>query len=301
MADPFEGLSTFLAVAETSSFRQASERLGVTRSAVSQSIRKLEERLGAAVFQRTTRSVRLTDAGSRLLQAVRPALSEIEAATGTIEAMRDHPAGTLRLVVSSVAESFLEGRVLASFLREHDDVDLDIFVSDDDTIDIVEAGFDAGIRLGEVIEKDMIAVPISPRQRQLTVASPDYLLAAGTPEHPRDLAEHDCIGWRPRPHLPPFRWEFTETGEDFDLALQPRVTCNEMGPMVRLAIAGAGFTFGMEETFRPHLSDGTLVPVLEDFCPSFPGFYLYHPSRRTVPPRLRALIGHLQRVRMPME
>lgn len=293
MNDPFEGMAAFLAVAETLNFRRASERLGVTRSAVSQAVRRLEDRIGAPLLQRTTRSVRLTDAGAHLLAATRPALAEIGTALEAIASAHGVPGGTLRLAVSSIAESILEGEALAGFLAAHPSVGVDILVTDEE-FDIVAAGFDAGVRLGEAIEQDMIAVPVSAPQRQLAVASPAYVARVGCPAHPRDLLFHSCIGWRPAPDVAPYRWEFTENGRDFDMAVNPRVMTNDMGMMVRLALAGAGITFGMEETFRSHLARGALVPILESFCPPFAGFYLYYPSRRTVPPRLRALIDHLR-------
>ncbi|AWJ90307.1 LysR family transcriptional regulator [Azospirillum baldaniorum] len=293
MSDPFEGMAAFLAVAETLNFRRASERLGVTRSAVSQTVRRLEDRIGVPLLQRTTRSVRLTDAGAHLLAATRPALAEIGTALEVIASTHGAPGGTLRLAVSSIAESILEGEALAGFLAAYPSVGVDILVTDEE-FDIVAAGFDAGVRLGEAIEQDMIAVPVSTPQRQLVVASPAYLAEAGRPSHPRDLLAHRCIGWRPAPDVAPYRWEFTEEGRDFDIAVSPRVATNDMGMMVRLALAGAGLTCGMEETFRPHLERGALEAVLEEFCPPFAGFHLYYPSRRTVPPRLRALIDHLR-------
>jgi DNA-binding transcriptional LysR family regulator len=287
------GITTFVAVAESRSFRVAGERLGVTRSAVSQSLARFEARLGLALVQRTTRSVRLTEAGERLYDAVRPALGDLGAALEVVGELRGTPRGLLRLAVSSIAESFLTGATLAGFLAAYSEVQLDVTISDE-AFDIVAAGFDAGVRLGEVIEQDMIAVPVSGEQRQLVVGSPEYVRRHGTPRHPRDLASHACVGWRPRPDSAPYRWEFTERGRDFDVAVEPRVTTNDMGLMLRLACAGAGLTFGMEETFRPYLARGELVAMLEPFLPPFPGFYLYYPTRRDQPPKLRALVEHLR-------
>jgi DNA-binding transcriptional LysR family regulator len=291
------GVTTFVAVAEARSFRVAGERLGVTRSAVSQALARFEARVGLALVQRTTRSVRLTEAGERLYQAVRPALADVGAALEAVSELRDRPRGLLRLAVSSIAESFLSGTTLAGFLAAYPDVQLDVTISDEE-FDVVAAGFDAGVRLGEVLEQDMIAVPVSGEQRQLVVGSPDYLRRHGAPRHPRDLATHACVGWRPRPDVAPYRWEFTEPGprggRDFDVAVDARVTTNDMGLMIRLACAGAGLTFGMEETFRPYLARGELVALLEPFLPPFPGFYLYYPARRDQPPKLRALVEYLR-------
>lgn len=290
------GITVFVTVAEARSFRAASERLGVTRSAVSQAIRRLEERMGVALIQRTTRSVHLSEAGERLYQAVRPALDDLGTAIEAVGELRHQPAGMLRITVSSIAERFLSGPLLAGFLAAFPDIHLDLTVSDEE-FDIVAEGFDAGVRLGEVIEQDMIAVPVSDEQRQMVVGSTDYVARHGVPAHPRDLSAHRCIGWRPSPQVAPYRWEFTENGHDFDVAVNPRVTTNDMRVMIRLACAGAGLTFGMEETFRPYIERSELVPLLEEFCPPFPGFYLYYPTRRNVPLKLRVLIDYLRQRR----
>ncbi|MBQ0824529.1 LysR family transcriptional regulator [Microvirga terrae] len=296
MAMDLAGITVFVTVAEAQSFRAASERLGVTRSAVSQAVRRLEERMGMALVQRTTRSVRLTEAGERLYESVRPALADLGAAVEAMGEMREQPSGMLRLTVSSIAERFLSGSLLAGFVAAYPDIRLDITVTDEE-FDIVAEGFDAGVRLGEVIEQDMIAVAVSAEQRQIVVGSPDYLARHGAPAHPRDLTGHCCIGWRPSPQVAPYRWEFTESGRDFDVAVDPRVTTNEMRVMIQLARAGAGLTFGMEETFRPYISQAELVPLLEEFCPPFPGFYLYYPNRRNLPLKLRVLVDYLRKQR----
>jgi DNA-binding transcriptional LysR family regulator len=296
MNQDLAGITVFVAVAEARSFRAASERLGVTRSAVSQAIRRIEERMGVALVHRTTRSVHLTEAGERLYQSVRPALDDLGAAMEAMGEMRERPSGLLRLTVSSIAERFLSGPLLAGFLAEHPDIRLDITVTDEE-FDIVAEGFDAGVRLGEVIEQDMIAVSVSSEQRQMVLGSPDYLAQQGAPAHPRELPGHSCIGWRRSPQVAPYRWEFTENGRDFDVAVDPRVTTNDMRVMIRLACAGAGLTFGMEETFRPYIARAELVPLLEEFCPPFPGFYLYYPNRRNLPAKLRALVDYLRKKR----
>lgn len=290
------GITVFVNVAEARSFRAASERLGVTRSAVSQAIRRLEERIGVALVQRTTRSVHLTEAGERLYRAVSPALEDVSTAIKAVGELRDQPSGMLRLTVSSIAEQFLSGSLLAGFLAAYPDIRLDITVTDEE-FDIVAEGFDAGVRLGEVIEQDMIALPVSDEQRQMVMASPDYLARHEAPAHPRDLPKHHCIGWRPSPQVAPYRWEFTESGRDFAVDVNPRVTTNDMRVMIRLACAGAGLTFGMEETFRPYIASAELIPLLEEFCPPFPGFYLYYPTRRNVPLKLRVLINYLHQRR----
>ncbi|MDX8504797.1 LysR family transcriptional regulator [Mesorhizobium captivum] len=289
-------LTLFAAVAETGNFRAAADRLGVTRSAVSQGVRRLETALGQTLFLRTTRSVRLTEAGERFLAQVSAPLAEVANALEAASGSADEPRGLLRIAATSIAEEFLSGPLIASFSEAHPGVTLDVTVTDLE-FDIIAAGFDAGVRLGEVIERDMIAVPLTGDQRQVAVATPDYLARHGTPEHPRDLVRHRCIGWRPQPHTAPYRWEFEKDGRAFDVSVEPQITTNDMLLMIRTALAGGGITFGMEETFRPHLERGDLVSILSDWLPPFAGFFLYFPSRHTVTPKLRALIDHVRRCR----
>ncbi|WP_371346204.1 LysR family transcriptional regulator [Ancylobacter sp. IITR112] len=296
MATDLNALSVFALVAQERSFRAAADRLGVTRSAVSQTIGRLEATLGLALVRRTTRSVSLTEAGERLNAALAPALADITAAVENAGAHAGQPRGQLRLAVSSIAERFLAGPLLAGFAAAHPGIQLDVTVTDAE-FDIVAEGFDAGVRLGEVIEQDMIAVPVSGEQRQIVVGAPAFLARAGAPAHPRDLAGFRCIGWRPAPKVAPYRWEFTEDGRDFAVAVAPEITTNDMALMVKLAVAGAGLTCGMEETFRPFLARGELVEVLGAYCPPFAGFYLYYPSRRNLAPKLRALIDHVRQPR----
>jgi DNA-binding transcriptional LysR family regulator len=286
-------LSVFIALAEAKSFRAAAERLGVSRPAVSQAIQRLEDRLGAALVQRTTRSVSLTEMGMQLYQRVAPAVSEVALA---LEATRDReakPTGLLRLAVSSIAERFISGPLVAGFTEAYPGISLDITVTDEE-FDIVAEGYDAGVRLGEVIEQDMIAVAVSDEQRQLVVGSPAYFKKHGRPKHPTELSRHRCIGWRPSPRVEPYRWEFGRNGREFDVAVNPEVTTNDMWVMVRTACAGGGLTFGMEETFLPYIRRGELEAVLEDYCPRFAGFFLYFAARRNAPPKLRALIDHFR-------
>jgi len=285
-------LAVFQRVAECRSFTGAADQLGVTRSAVSQTISKLEQALGIALVLRTTRSVNLTDAGQALLASVRPALAELDTALEATQRRQTAVSGQLRLAVSSIAEAFLAGPLLASFAAKHPALQLDITVSDEE-FDIVGAGFDAGVRLGEVIAQDMVAVPVSARQRQLVVCAPSYRGQHTLPTHPHELAGHRCIGWRSAPGKAPYRWEFEERGREFSVDVQPEITSNDMGVMVRLALAGAGIAIGMEETWRPWLQRGELVSLLEPYCPRFQGFFLYYPSRRQAEPKLRALVEHV--------
>ncbi|HET7457483.1 MAG TPA: LysR family transcriptional regulator [Gemmatimonadaceae bacterium] len=293
MADDLNGMAVFVAVAETKGFRAAGERLRVSGSAVSQALRRLEERLGVALVPRTTRSMRLTEAGERLYAAARPALDELRAAVAALGEMGEEPRGTLRLHVAGAAESFLSGPLLAGFVVAHPRLHLDLFVSDE-PVDIVAAGYDGGIRLGEVIEKDMIAVPVSGDLRLLVVGSPSYFARHPKPKHPRDLVHHECINWHPTPESPPYRWEFTENGRDFSVDVRARVLTNDPGLNVRLARAGAGLTLADQSRSRDGVASGELVPVLEEFSTPFPGFYLYYPQRRHASPALRALVDYLR-------
>ncbi|MCZ7840001.1 LysR family transcriptional regulator [Leclercia adecarboxylata] len=290
-------LPLFLAVAEEHSFSAAAARLGVTRSAVSQGIRRLEDAFETMLVMRTTRSVNLTEAGERLRNALSLPLSNIEAAFEEI-APDSAPRGLLRIAVTSIAEEFLSGPLLASFAAANPGVTIDVLVSDEE-FDIVAAGYDAGVRLGEVIEKDMIAVPLTGPQREMVVASPSWLAANSAPRHPRELVRHRCIGWRPSPDVAPYRWEFEEAGVPFDVAIDPQITTNDLRLMLNIALAGGGITFAPQETFRPYIESGQLVSILDEYLPHFPGFYLYFPQRRNMAPKLRALIEHIRQWRQP--
>jgi len=285
-------LPLFLAVAEERNFRAAADRLGVTRSAISQGMRRLEDVFGTSLVTRTTRSVRLTEAGERLREALSQPISDIATALDCVAA-ENAPRGLLRIAVTSIAEQFLSGPLIASFAAAHPGVTIDITVTDEE-FDIVAAGYDAGVRLGEVIEQDMIAVPLTGDQREVVVAAPTYLSAHGAPTHPRELVHHRCIGWRPAPNVAPYRWEFEENGIPFDVAVEPQITTNDLRLMLRAALCGAGITFATEETFRPFVETGELVPLLGDFLSPFPGFFLYFPQRRNMAPKMRALIEHVR-------
>ena len=293
MHPDINALSVFALVAEEKSFRAAADRMGVTRSAVSQTIRRLEETIGIALVSRTTRSVALTEAGERLYADAAPALREMRGAIEAVANFRGQARGKLMLAVSSIAESFLSGPMLAAFLEENPKVTLHVTVTDEE-FDIVAEGYDAGVRLGEVIAQDMIAVAVSGEQRQLAVASPDYLERFGTPKHPSELASRRCIGWRRAANVAPYRWEFEEEGRAFSVAVGDTVTTTDMALIIKLASAGAGISFGMEDSFRTSIARGELVPILQDFCPLFPGFFLYYPSRHNTAPKLKALVEHLK-------
>jgi DNA-binding transcriptional LysR family regulator len=292
MNSHLDGIEMFVAVVEAKGFRAAGKQLGVSGAAVSQALRRLEERLGVVLVQRTTRSVHLTEAGERLYAAVRPALQEVQAAIVAVGEMADLPRGTLRLNVTSAADTFLSGATLGGFLKRYPEVRLDITVSNRPA-DIVAGGYDAGVRLGEVIDQDMITVPVSGQIRLIVVGAPEYFANHPVPAHPRDLPAHDCLNWRPGSGEAPYRWEFTEDGHDFSVAFDARVVTNDPPLNFRLALAGVGLALAREDLVRPYIERGELVPVLEEFSTPFPGFYLYYPARRQASPALRALIDYL--------
>ena len=297
--DALDGMVVFVAVAETKNFRIAGERLGVSASAVSQALRKLEERLGVPLAHRTTRSVSLSEAGERLYEAVRPAVAEVEAAVAAVAERSDVPRGTLRLLIGTTADPVLARLPLADFLAVHSHVRLDLVVSDA-VVDIVAAGFDAGIQLGEVIDRDMLAVPVTGDIRMTVVGAPSYFARRPKPRHPRDLVEHECLNWHPVAEALPYRWEFTESGREVAIAAPGRVLSTDSAVNIRLARDGLGLTIVYEDQVRDEIARGELVPVLEEFCEMFPGYYLYYPHRRHASPALRALIDHLRSVRRPV-
>lgn len=293
MASDLDGMEVFVAVAEARGFRSAAERLGVSGPAVSKAIRRLEAHLGVALVRRTTRSVHLTEAGERLYAAARPALDALRAAVVALGELGDEPRGTVRLHVASVADTFLAGPLLAGFLARYPHVQLDLVVSDD-PLDIVAEGFDAGIQLGEVIDLDMHAVGVTGDLRLVVVGAPAYFARRSRPKHPRDLAEHDCINWHASARAAPYRWEFTENGRDFSIAIRARVLTTDPALNIRLARAGAGLSLASEDRVRDDIARGELVTVLEEFSTPFPGLYLYYPQRRHISPALQALIEHLR-------
>lgn len=297
MMDVTDGVPEFVAVVEARGFRAAGRQLGVSGTALSKTLRQLEQRLGVTLLLRTTRSIRLTEAGETFYAAARQALDGLRAAAEAVGELADEPRGAVRLNISSGAEGFIRGPALAGFLEAYPQIQLDIIV-DEDVSDIVAAGYDAGIRLGEVIDQDMIAVPASGPQRLVVVGSPAYFARRGRPEHPRDLAGHACINWRPGPNAPPYRWEFTEPGGgDFSVAVPARAVANDFPLMMRLVTAGLGLTMGMGDGVQPYLERGEVAAVLEEYCPPFPGYYLYYPQRRQSSPALRAFIDYLLRIR----
>jgi len=302
MPEDLNARAVFAAVAEARGFRAAGERLGVSASAVSQALRKLEAQLGVTLVQRTTRSVHLTAAGERLYASVRPALEEVRAAVAALGELSDVPRGTLRLLVGSAADAVLGGPLLADFLATHPHVSLDLVVSDA-RVDIVAEGYDAGIQIGEVIDRDMVAVPVTGDIRMTVVGAPSYFARHAKPRHPRDLVEHECLNWHPAAGSPAYRWEFTEPGpkggREIVVAVPARVLSTDSAVNIRLARAGIGLAIVYEDQVREAVARGELIPVLKEFCEPFPGYYLYYPERRHASPALRALIDYLRDARRP--
>jgi len=285
-------LSAFLAVAEERSFTRAARRLGVSPSALSHAVRGLEERLGVRLLARTTRSVAPTEAGEQLMARLGPALGDIRGALGEIAGLRGRPAGRLRLVVSPIAAKTVLMPRLGQFARDYPDVQLDV-TSDESRVDLVAEGFDAGIHLGEFIERDLVAIRVSQDHRPAIVGAPSYFATHPRPTSPRELPGHRCINFR-RGNFGVYRWEFDRGEESLVVAVTGSLTVDDVTLVIRAALDGVGLAFMSEELAAPHLATGALERVLEDWCPPFPGFFLYYPSQRQVPPALQALIGTLR-------
>lgn len=288
----FANLNAFAAVVEHRSFVRAAAHLGITPSALSQTIRQLEERLGVRLLNRTTRSVAPTTAGERLYQRLRPAVDELDAAVAEAASTRERPAGMLRINAPRTAAIRLIAPRLGRFHRDNPGVILDVTV-DDALTDIVAGRFDAGIRLGELLEKDMIAVRLTGELEMMAVASPDYLTRHGTPETPDELHNHACLNWRWPTDGSLYRWEFEEDGREFEIAVQGPIIANDIEVVLQAALQGLGIAYASHEWMEGWLKEGKLVRVLERYSPKFPGVYLYHPSRRQQPPALRAFIDCL--------
>jgi DNA-binding transcriptional LysR family regulator len=290
--DELSVLAAFLAVAEEHSFTKAAKRLEVSTSALSHAIRRLEEQIGVRLLARTTRSVSPTEAGEQLLDRLRPALSDIRGALDQLSGLRDRPAGRIRLRLPRLAAAMVLAPKLGQFAHAYADVVLDVTI-DDRREDLVAAGFDAGIQFGEFIERDMIAVRVSRDHRPAIVASPGYLQSHPAPESPQDLLHHRCINFR-HGSAGVYRWEFDKGDRSLAVAVHGPLTVDDEELLLRAALDGVGVAFMSDEQALPSLQRGTLVRVLEDWCPPFPGFFLYYPSRRQQPAALSALIETLR-------
>jgi DNA-binding transcriptional LysR family regulator len=288
-ADLLDGLVAFCLVAEKRSFTAAAAELRVTRSAVSQAVKTLETRLGVALLARTTRDVGLTQAGEGFLAAVRPAVQAIAVATETVSAFGGRPAGLLRLNVPRVAVATVIAPLLPGFAAAYPDVTVEIF-TEDRLANIVEGGFDAGVRLGELVERDMVSVRLTSGDRLVVTGSPAYFARHGHPATPRHLAGHACINFRQSSRGGLYRWEFEHAGEEFDVAVDGGIIVNDTDMKLRAAIDGLGLAYELESVVRPFVEMGALALTLEAYAASTPGFYLYFPARSQVLPKLRAFV-----------
>lgn len=281
-------LDAFAAVAGHRSFRKAADERGVSASALSHALRGLEERLGVRLLNRTTRSVTPTEAGKRLLERLAPALREVGDALAELSAMQAVPTGTLRLNVPRPAARLVVAPLLARFVASYPRIQVEV-VTDDRLSDIVSDGFDAGIRFGESLAGDMVAVPIGPPQRFAMVAAPDYLAARGTPQVPRDLLGHACIGRRfPSGNL--YAWELQAEGQSLSLAVEGPLVFDDDALMIQAACDGAGIAYVYEAMVRDELVAGRLVKVLASWSAPASRFFLYYAGRRNLPPVLRAFV-----------
>jgi DNA-binding transcriptional LysR family regulator len=285
-------LLAFVTVARQGSFTRAAAVLGVTQSALSQTIRALEARLDIRLLTRTTRSVAPTEAGERLVQAIGHRFEEIEAELDALTAMRDRPAGTVRITCSDYVLRTTIWPKLAPMLRDYPDINVEFDVSYG-LRDIVADRFDAGVRLGERVHKDMIAVPIGPKLRMAAVASPGYFARHPLPKAPGDLMQHRCISQR-QVSGGLYAWEFERRGRELEVRVEGQVTINTSPHIVAAALDGMGIAFLPEEEFAPHIKEGRLVRVLEDWCPPFPGYHLYYPTRRHPSPAFSLVLNALR-------
>lgn len=287
-------LMAFAAVASHRSFRKAALELGLSPSSLSHTLRTLEQTVGVRLLNRTTRSVSLTEAGARFLARLGPALRDLDGAFGEVESFRDVPGGTVRINAPETAIRMLVRHVMPVFVERYPDVAVDL-VAEDKLVDIVAEGFDAGVRLGEFLPQDMVAVRFAGEARFIAVASPAYVARMGHPQVPDDLASHQCIRHRlPGGRL--YRWEFERHGQEMRIDVPGRVTLDRQEPMLEAAVAGIGIAYVLERVAEPHLRAGSLIDLLPDWCPEIPGLFLYYPGRRQVPFALRAFIDTLKEV-----
>ncbi|KGD76750.1 LysR family transcriptional regulator [Tatumella morbirosei] len=286
-------LLSFITVAREGSFTRAAAQLGVTQPALSQAISGLEEKMQIRLLTRTTRSVSVTAAGERLLQSVGHRIDEIEAELDMLTALRDKPAGTVRITCGpNVLKTTLLPK-LTPLLREYPDIQIE-FDANHGFRDIVADRFDAGVRLGDTIDKDMIAVPIGPKLRMAAAASPEYFARCAAPQTPRDLMQHCCINERMVQSGKIYAWEFEQENGKFHVRVEGQLTFNTSEHVVDAALAGLGIAFLPEEEFGTCLREGKLIRVLEDWCRPFPGYYLYYPSRKQPSPAFSLVVDALR-------
>jgi DNA-binding transcriptional LysR family regulator len=284
-------LAAFATVAQERSFTHAAARLGISQSALSHSMRGLEKRLGVQLLARTTRSVSATAAGAALLQEVAPALERIERAVAEARKQRETPSGRIRIIIPRTATQMVILPKLAQFARDYPEVVLEV-TSSNDPVDLVAGEYDAGVQLGEFIQRDMIAVRVTREMRLAVVGSPEYFESNDIPKHPQELKDHACIGFRFSNGL--YRWEFEKGRKALTVSPQGPASFDDPDLVIQAVLDGVGIGTAMEDTLTDLISRGRLIQVLRDWCPSFPGYFLYYPSRRNQPAALAALIDSLR-------
>jgi DNA-binding transcriptional LysR family regulator len=287
-------LSAFVAVAQAHSFTKAAARLGISPSALSHAMRGLEERLGVRLLARTTRSVAPTEAGERLLAVVLPHLQGIESELSALNLLRDVPAGTIRLTASEHAAYTVIYPVLARLAADYPEIKIEVNVDNMLVADLVAGRFDAGIRLGEQVERDMVAVRIAPDVRMAIVGTPAYFERHPRPETPQDLTQHECIGIRLPTHGGLLPWEFDKDGRSITVRVKGQLIFNTNSLALRAVLDGLGLGYCLDDMAAEAIADGRLIRVLEDWCEPFPGYHIYYPSRRQLSPALRLLIDALR-------
>jgi len=292
--DELNDLAAFAVVAEEGSFTRAAARLGMSQSALSHAMRGLEARLNVRLLARTTRAVSTTEAGETLLRSLRPALEDIASGLAKVGALGGAPSGTVRLTATRNAINAVLMPVLPAFLAAHPDVRVEAIV-DDTLTDIVANRFDAGIRFGNIVEKDMIAVRVGPDMRRAVVGAPSYFAENPPPTTPHDLSAHACIAYRLVKAGGIYAWEFEENGRPLEVRVDGRLVFNDTELMRQAAVTGLGIAYLYEDDALDDIRAGRLVRILVDWCPRLPGYFLYHPSRRQTPPALAALIAALRR------
>jgi DNA-binding transcriptional LysR family regulator len=283
----------FLAVARERSFTRAAAQLGVSQSALSQTVRGLEARLGLRLLTRTTRSVAPTEAGERLLHAAGPRLDEIDAELAALSALRDTPSGTIRITAHDHAVKAILWPALERLLPAYPDIRVEIVI-DYGLTDIVAERYDAGVRTGEMVAKDMVAVRIGPDMRSAVVGAPSYFAKRPRPKTPQDLTAHSCINLRLPTHGGLYAWEFAKAGRELRVRVEGQLVFNGSGPMREAALSGFGLAYLPEDDVRPYLADGRLIRVLADWCPPYAGYHLYYPSRRQPTPAFALLVAALR-------
>ena len=289
----FNQLTWFRIVAEEKSFTKAAARIGVAQSTLSYAIRQLETNMGIRLLTRTTRNVATTPAGERLLQTITPRMAEIEDEIAALSTFRDTPTGTIRLTLSDHALESVVWPKLKPVLKAYPDINVELIL-DSTFRNIVEDGFDAGVRLGESVEKDMIAMRIGPDWRLVAVASPGYLDEHGLPDHPQDLVGHACINMRHETAGGLYAWEFEKDGQELRVRVSGQLTFNNSYAMIDAAVSGYGIAYVPENIVEPHIASGALVQVLDDWSPFFDGYFLYYPRRRQNLPAFKVIVDALR-------